>query len=178
MVHYVYEIQNTLNNATYTGMTSKSTLETPYMGSGKWLKLAQKKYGIQNFTKRILVVCISREHAADVERELIGDQWQNDDNYNMCPGGGNPTKGLKCTEESKRKMSEARRGKKFGPRSEETRRKIGNANRRKHKPHSEETRRKISESMRGKPGPNLGKKMSDETRLKLSKSLTLRSVKQ
>jgi group I intron endonuclease len=84
------------------------------------------------------------------------------------------------TEETKRKMAEARkgwrysaeqraamsgylRGRKMPPVSEETKRKIGNANRgRKLPPISEETRRKISAASKGRKYPtSFGKKISE-----------------
>ncbi len=101
-----------------------------------------------------------------------------------------PKKGFKHTEETKRKISEAGKGrtpsketrmklseaKKGKPRpdligkikSEETRRKISEGN--KGKPKSEEHRRKLSEAAKGRPGPNKGKKMSEESKMKISKA--------
>jgi hypothetical protein len=84
-------------------------------------------------------------------------EWQLRDPWN---------KGKKASGEARRKMSEARRGKKFGPRSEETKRKMSEASKgrkkssehcatlsrvrtgKKLKPHSDETKRKIAESNR------------------------------
>ena len=65
-------------------------------------------------------------------------------------------KGKTASEETKRKMSEAKEGK---SRSEETKRKIseagkGNKNWLGHK-HSEETKRKMSEAKKGRPKPKL-----------------------
>lgn len=172
MVHYVYEITNTMNGKTYTGMTSQETILEPYMGSGITLRKAQKKYGIENFTKRILVVCISRQHALDVERELIGDQWQSNCNYNMCPGGGGGGSfGMKHTDAARRKMSEANVGLKRGPCSEDHRRKLSEANiGKKIGPRSSETKRKMSESRRGV-------KKSEETKRKMSEGAKDRWLK-
>jgi len=75
-------------------------------------------------------------------------------------GEKNHQYGKPLTPETKRKMSEARKGEKhylYGEtRSEETRRKIGEANR--NRVVSENTRRKISEAMKGENNPNYGKK--------------------
>lgn len=66
------------------------------------------------------------------------------------------------TEESRRKLSEAKKGKtapnKGQKHSEETRRKMSESH--KGQIHSEETRKKISESKKGKTSPNKGKTSS------------------
>ena len=69
------------------------------------------------------------------------------------------------SEEHRRKLSEAKKGKKF---SEETRRKISEANKRRTL--SEETRRKISESMKGENHPFYGKQHTYETKKKMSEA--------
>ena len=63
--------------------------------------------------------------------------------------------------EARIKMANARRGKKYNPHLEETKRKIGNAHRGKFV--SEETKKKLSEA-------NKGKKHSEETRKKMSEA--------
>jgi len=104
--------------------------------------------------------------------------------------GGEGVSGLIHNEESKRKMSKAKKGK---SRSEKTKRKIREAGKgrthsdeskriisetMKGRNHSEETKRKMSESKLGKPRSeetkrklseaNVGKSLSEETRKKLS----------
>lgn len=63
------------------------------------------------------------------------------------------------TEEAKRKMAEAKKGKYTGEDS---------PNYGKH--HSEEAKRKMSEAKKGKPSPNKGKKMSEAQKKKLSEA--------
>jgi len=84
-------------------------------------------------------------------------------------------KGKKCSEETKRKISEAKKGRKF---SKEHKKKIGEAH--KGRKLSEESKRKISESKKGKPRSeetkrklseaNKGKKHSEESRRKIGES--------
>lgn len=65
--------------------------------------------------------------------------------------GTHHNKGKHLSEEHKQKIGKAHKGKKRGP-------------------HSEETRRKISEAMRGDKNPMKGKHPSEETRKKLSEA--------
>ena len=73
--------------------------------------------------------------------------------------------GKKHSEESKKKMSMSQTGKKL---SDDTKRKIGNAN--IGKLVSEETRKKMSDLQQGDKAWNLGRKASAETRKKMSDS--------
>jgi hypothetical protein len=77
--------------------------------------------------------------------------------------GGEGLSGYICSDETKRKMSEALKGK---PLSEETRRKMSEAHKGENhsfygKCHSEESKRKMSEASKGKP-------LSEESKRKLS----------
>ena len=66
--------------------------------------------------------------------------------------GGEGTSGRVFTEETKQKMSEAKKGKKRKPFSEETKQKMSLSRKgKKGNPCSEETKQKISEASKGKP---------------------------
>ena len=90
-------------------------------------------------------------------------------------------KGIPCSEEYKRKISESNKGK---SRSEETRRKISET--KKGKPISDEQKRKISEAKKGKPisdeqkrkmsESHKGKSRSEETKHKISETLKRRNA--
>lgn len=82
--------------------------------------------------------------------------------------------GSKHSEETKRRISESKKGKKLPPFSPEHLRKLSEAQRgnqyRRGKKHSLETRRKMSERMRGENNPMWGKHHSPEHRRKIGES--------
>lgn len=96
---------------------------------------------------------------------------------NLTDGGENPPRqvvgpmlGKKHSEETKRKMSAAREGKKAPPRTEEQRKRMSEAGRgRKMPPCSESTKLKISQA-------NKGRVMSEEQKQAISKALTGRTT--
>ena len=178
-MYYIYRITNKVNNKTYIGQHKYKKLDDSYMGSGKLIKRAQKKYGIENFEKEILYSRIQYKTTADdVERFAIAkERALGKAEYNIADGGQGGNLGeevnkkksekLKVrhlSEEAKRKMSEAALNM-----TEEHKRKISEAKKGKHA--SEETRKKMSESQKGRPSPMKGKHRSEEFRKKISESL-------
>ncbi len=86
--HYFYKITNNINNKFYYGIHSTNNLNDGYMGSGKRLHYAYKKYGIENFTKEILKFFDSRKEATDYEAEMVTETLVKDENcYNVALGG-------------------------------------------------------------------------------------------
>lgn len=89
MYGFIYQTTNKLNNKRYIGLC---THENPilneskkqYLGSGKIIKNAIKRYGRKNFSRKILEVCFTKEelNAAEIKwiRELQPE-------YNITPGG-------------------------------------------------------------------------------------------
>jgi hypothetical protein len=84
MFYLVYKITNNINDKIYIGCHKTQVKNDDYMGSGKLLKLAIKKYGIENFTKDIIFEASSAEEMFSKEKELveIGPHT-----YNLKKGG-------------------------------------------------------------------------------------------
>ena len=91
MNHYVYEITNLVNGKKYIGKRSCSCSieQDKYMGSGKILKQAEEKYGINNFSKKILKICNTEEEAYLEEQKYIEQTkaYENSNYYNIHFGG-------------------------------------------------------------------------------------------
>lgn len=88
MYHYVYVVQNLVDNKIYVGKHSTDDLDDGYMGSGVILNRAIKKYGIDKFRKQILVLCASSEEAFELEGQIVNEQFVNDEQtYNLVVGG-------------------------------------------------------------------------------------------
>lgn len=86
--YYFYKITNTINNHFYYGVHSTNNLNDDYMGSGKRLHFAYKKYGIENFKKEILKFFNSADEAYKYESEIVNETLISDSNcYNLIPGG-------------------------------------------------------------------------------------------
>lgn len=88
MFHTIYKITNLTNNKIYIGKHSSSSLKDDYMGSGKLIKMAIKKYGLENFKKEILFILESEKEAYEKEKEIITEVFINQvDVYNIIMGG-------------------------------------------------------------------------------------------
>lgn len=168
----IYETLNKVNGKKYIGKDSKNNPN--YLGSGKYLKLAIKKYGRENFTKNIIQYCTSLEELNQAEVEWLAklDCKNSKDYYNAidtitpCRKGrplseehkkkiSNSRKGKKHTKETKRILSQIKKGKKRGKYSEKHRKAISEGQ--KGKIISQKTRKKMSEIKKGKPQLHLRK---------------------
>ena len=108
---YIYKITNNINGKIYIGqrkcrkddMTEDEMLNDNYMGSGKILKQAIKKNGIENFTKEIICVCENKDDLNAMETLLIllAKAAYGNDCYNIAAGGHNNSLEYKTEEEMK-----------------------------------------------------------------------------
>ena len=160
------------NGKIYIGITADKPSHRWNNGNGykanEHFYSAIQKYGWDNFKHEILFDGLTKSEAAQKEIELINQSKSNDRDfgYNISIGGEASASGSHHTEETKKKMSEARSGENcywYGKRrSAETIEKISKA-KQGHKMHintrqallyavnhqSAETRHKISESLAG-----------------------------
>lgn len=100
--HFLYKSTNLINGKFYVGIHSTYNLEDGYLGSGKRLKRAVKKYGKENFKCEILEFFESRKEVLLREKEVVNEQFLNDPLcMNLQPGGGGGFStvehGLKCS---------------------------------------------------------------------------------
>jgi hypothetical protein len=125
---------------------------------------------------RIVASSLTEEDAFRIEMERIA-MWNSlgMDLANQTLGGEGVA-GLLFSEEHRRKLGDASRGKKRPPKSEQQRRKHSEfmKGNKFHlgKIHSVKTKEILSERKKGKPSPNKGVPKSEETKRKISKSLS------
>ena len=161
--HILYRTVNNLNGKYYIGVHSTPDLEDGYLGSGTALRHAIKKYGRENFTRSVLKFAHNRAHAFEMEAVVVTRSFvKSPHTYNCSLGGVGCLLPDGHSEEHRRKIGEANKGKKGRKHSEEHRRKISEAN--KGKVRSEETKRKMSEAKKGS-------KHTAEARRKMSEAL-------
>lgn len=178
--NYIYLITNQVNNKIYVGKHHTDNLDDGYMGSGKIIKRAITKYGIENFTKEYLAFCDTEEKLNQLEQFYIKKYKAREAGYNLTDGGDG-TIGYKHTEEDKIKISKAGKGR---IKSEAECKKLSESKRGEKNPMFgtngfwfnkhlyDETKQKISNTLKGKTPWNKGLKgcISDETRKKMSES--------
>lgn len=138
-VYTVYKIINLINNKIYIGVHKTSNINDDYMGSGELIRKAIKKYGKENFQKRILFVTEHKKQAYKLEKLLVTDKFiKESNNYNIKQGGIGG-RGSTHSDEERKNSSE--------------RMKINNPSFNM----SDETKQKMSESHKDKPSNAKGK---------------------
>lgn len=88
MYFTVYQTVNKINHKIYIGKHQTLDLDDNYIGSGKLLGFAIKKYGLENFVKEILFVFDTEAKMNAKEAELVDEEFcLREDTYNICFGG-------------------------------------------------------------------------------------------
>lgn len=88
MFYYLYQITNNVNGKIYVGVHKAKSMDDGYMGSGKVIKSAIKKHGLENFTKVILETFENAEAMYAREKEVVNDEFLlREDVYNLRRGG-------------------------------------------------------------------------------------------
>ena len=189
--HYVYVIVNKINLKLYFGSHSweGTGVDPNYYGSGKIIKQAVKKYGKDNFIIQPIKFYDTVEECRKAEEELL-NKYNIADNpycYNLKnsaigseKGKNNPMYGKHHTDATRRKMSQASKGRAL---SDEHKQKISRAKKgEKHpnygkrgkgtpmygKHHTEETRQKLSQAKKGENNPMYGRTRTENTRNKIA----------
>ena len=89
MYGYIYETRNLLNDRIYIGQHKSEQYDSTYYGSGKVLNLAIKKYGIENFSNRLLIPANSKQELDELEIKTIEEYATKYGQklYNLAKGG-------------------------------------------------------------------------------------------
>jgi group I intron endonuclease len=141
--YIVYETRNNVNGMTYIGCHATNNLNDGYLGSGKHLVRAIKKYGKENFTRNILHSLDNPQTMFEIETLLVTEEYvTNKNTYNLVVGGFGGFK-IQNIEEWKQKLKES------------------SSKRLNKQPalgltHSEETKLKMSKANKGRPAWNKG----------------------
>lgn len=181
---YVYLITNLINNKLYIGQKKSPCACPGYFGSGKIIKQAVRKYGEENFSIRVLFWCWSIEDLNKTEKAMIHlyrKVYGKDRLYNISIGGNGHPRGHiimpkrgPISDETKKKISESRKGKRHKPETIEKMRQFRNT-------HKDKLRNRLSH-LNQKMSPEhknrliaywTGNKHSEETKKKMSEARRL-----
>ena len=172
-MYTVYQHKNKINGKVYIGITSQKPEQRWRNGEGykssPHFYSAIQKYGWDNFEHNILFVELTKEQACLKEQELIKEfnSMNREYGYNSTSGGdifvmneetkqkisqalmGNQNNlGHSCSEEKKKKISEAQKGREF---TEGHKQKLSEAAKNRHVPCSEEKKQTLKEKSHKKP---------------------------
>ena len=106
-IHYIYKTINLLNGKYYIGKHSAIKLDDGYLGSGKYLRRAIRKYGKENFKKEILEFCGTKELCNEREKEIVTTELVNDSLcMNLMKGGKGGFVSLEACRKGAKRMNE------------------------------------------------------------------------
>ena len=172
-MYIVYQHKNKINGKVYIGITMQDPERRWRYGEGykssPHFYTAIQKYGWDNFEHNILFENLTKEEACQKEQELITEfnSMNRKYGYNSTSGGdvftmNDETKqkisqammgnknglGHPCSEEKKKKISKAQKGKKL---TEEHKQKLSEAAKKRHTPCSEKAKENIRKASHKKP---------------------------
>lgn len=88
MLYTVYQVTHRESGKVYIGKHQTLNVADGYMGSGKWIKAAIKKHGVEAFSKEVLYVFETEAEMNAKEAELVTEEFcLREDTYNLCNGG-------------------------------------------------------------------------------------------
>jgi group I intron endonuclease len=172
-MYIVYQHRNKINGKVYIGITMQTPEQRWRHGEGykssPHFYAAIQKYGWDNFEHNILFQNLTKEEACKKEQELIAkyNSMNREYGYNSTSGGdifvmneetkqkisqslmGNKNGlGHPCSEEKKKKISEAQKGRRL---TEEHKQKLSEAAKKRHTPCSEQAKENIRKASHKKP---------------------------
>ena len=107
MYGYIYKTTNLVNRKIYIGQHKSQVFDRDYHGSGKLIRRAFEKYGIENFKTELIKWCETRSDINKYEKIYIHTYHSNDlaVGYNISKGGdgGDTFSGLTDTEKEHRR---------------------------------------------------------------------------
>lgn len=170
--YLIYQTRHIDSGKIYIGKHVTKNPNDSYLGSGKYICRAIKKYGRQAFEKTILFYCSSEEELNLKEKEIVTEEFlQTTNTYNMRIGGEggyigkdfyNSIRGVPKSPEAIQKGAEKRKGQK---RSLDSKEKMSKAHKTEfHKEIARNNLIKATESITGIP-------FSEEHRQKIAKAL-------
>ena len=112
MFYTVYQITNIVNGKKYIGVHKTIDLDDKYMGSGKLIRRAIDKHGLQSFTKEYLAIFDNDTDMFNMESVLVNQEVvESTEYYNIKMGGSGGFDHINGTSEydEKRRLS-AKRG--------------------------------------------------------------------
>lgn len=150
----VYQITNLVNGKYYIGVHRCGVqcarhVRCPYLGSGRALRAAIRKYGRENFRRDVLAETQTESFAYQLEAAVVNQAFvDRADNYNCKTGGlggGSHRVGIEQTPEHRAKIGRSNAG----------------------RTPSAEARRKMREAKLGRPSGRKGTRLSEAHRLAL-----------
>ena len=171
----IYGWYNTLTDMWYIGQTVrpedrfKSHIILSENNDKSYFHKALRKYPLENWVYCVLEDNVLRANLNMREMDWIEYYDSYYSGYNLTLGGGGSVSRI-CTEETKKKISDAKVGKHLSEQAKQrmSESRKGKPSGMKGKHHSEETKKRLSEIEKGAGNPFYGRHHSEETRKKIS----------